>query len=148
MYGSTPTTTMPWPSSNGCPYCGCICNGQGTGCFSTGGGNWNLFVLDPEPRRRLRPWARETFTRLGAIPQWLIGLRQIPRRMKRPFTRNIEGPRRCHFNSRPAHRRLMRIRRQWRHRSSWPSMATAARSTPQSRTGQHAGHVTVRSLLA
>ena len=90
-------------------------------------------------RRMLRPISIDlSFLRPAMIEvePWLFELQQTPRRMKRPYPSNLPGPPQCHFNSRPRHRRLMRIRRQWRNRRS-PSgySATAASSMARSRNG-------------
>lgn len=133
MIVGTATISINGPA---CRYCGCNCMG-GTGCAPTSFGNWQVFVIEPMIDRRQREIdalmvsLKRELTAYTTIPGWVIELLQPPRHMKR-FPRRLEGPRQCHFNSRPRHRRLMRIKRLWR--SSCRSLATAAGRTP-SRNG-------------
>jgi hypothetical protein len=139
LYTNTSNSTVT-TTSNGCPYCGCTC---GTGCGNSWFG-WNSVLLvdtfrDDRQIELDRMLKVLKFTvGLTRIPRWFIELRAIPKRTKRPFPRNMPGPRQCHSNSRPQHRNRMRTNRLWRNRSGFRSKATAVSSTHRSNTGWRA----------
>ena len=122
----TSTTT----TNYGCPTCGCTCGDGQTISFG------DFIGRDIHEIFQIGRLLGSTDIDWPAITEEpLFERQQPPRRMKRPFPRDLPGPRQCHFNSRPRHRRLMRIRRLWRNRSSSRYAATAASSTPRSRNG-------------
>lgn len=81
----------------------------GTGCGVVG----NNFVLVVSDSFVISSF-KETVDRYS-IPDWLMELCAIPRRMKRPFPRELPGPVSIMAAPRLRHRALRRIKRLWRH---------------------------------
>lgn len=120
MYGGGPYTSTAGPGQ-GCPHCGCTC--CGTQLASLVDLMPRFMVVSPGWRREildhigdLNEMVRRVKLRAPKPELWLREVREVPRRMKRPFPAVRTGPRRPHWHpGRTVTRRRARtLRRLWR----------------------------------